>query len=377
MVENLHLLHVFPTFSIGGAQLRMTSIMNALGSRASHTVMALDGNYEAATRIQTAVSFRAVQPPAGKGGLCYVPRLLRIIQSVKPAVLLTYNWGAIDAVVAASLGRLCPVIHNECGFGSDEAFALKLRRVLTRRLVLGRIYRTVVVSTTLLKLAIERFRLPPERVQFIRTGVDVERFRPARKFGLRTRFGLSESAVLFGYIGGLRPEKNLELLIRSFGLAGLTNARLLLVGDGPCRQDLELLVKQLGIGERVAFEGQVADAAPYLNALDVFVMSSMTEQTPNALLESMACGLPAIATDAGDTSDILAECGWPAVAARDDLGLYVEKLQAMARQPDLRAQVGAANRRRAVADYSMERMVHEYEALYHAAARRQSLTNHS
>jgi glycosyltransferase involved in cell wall biosynthesis len=171
-------------------------------------------------------------------------------------------------------------------------------------------------------------------------------------------------------VGGLRPEKNLELLLRGFAAAKLPDARLALVGEGACRGRLERVAQELGIGPKVIFEGQVADTAPCLAAFDVFVMSSITEQTPNALLEAMACGLPAVATDVGDTGDILAQCGWPAVVQPDDLQGYAARLREMAGSAQLREAVGSANRRRVLSDYSFERMVREYAELYFSAAGR-------
>jgi glycosyltransferase involved in cell wall biosynthesis len=376
-VGKLLLLHIFPGFGIGGAQLRIVSIMNALGASVAHAVLALDGSCEAAGGVKPPIELRMVPPPAGRGGLFYPLALRRAVKLIGPDVLLTYNWGAIDGVLGAAFRPPCPIIHNECGFGPDEAAGPKFRRVLIRHFALSRVYRTVVVSETLLKLALERFKLLPQKVQLIRTGVDAERFRPGRNEERRARLGIAPDEILFGYVGGLRREKNLELLIRSFAAAELTNGRLTLVGDGPCRQDLERLVDHLGIRPKVLFEGHVPDPASCLTALDVFVMSSATEQTPNALLEGMACGLPAIATDVGDTKEMLSECGWPALVPSNDLETYRDKLRTMASRPDLRKDIGAANRRRAVKDYSMQRMVDEYRILYYTAAGRLASTNHS
>jgi glycosyltransferase involved in cell wall biosynthesis len=130
------------------------------------------------------------------------------------------------------------------------------------------------------------------------------------------------------------------------------------------------LVEKLGIVGRVVFAGQVPDPQPWLRVLDVFVMSSATEQTPNALLEAMACGLPAICTDVGDCAEILGLPGWPAVVAPGDLPAYVDALRAFAGDRELRQARGTANRERVVSLYSSERMIREYAAMYYAAAGR-------
>jgi glycosyltransferase involved in cell wall biosynthesis len=265
---------------------------------------------------------------------------------------------------------LCPVIHNECGFGPEEAAGMKARRVLMRRLVLNRIYTTVVVSRRLLAIAREQFKLRPQKVRWIRTGVDVERFHAGREAGWRSRFGLSEEDLVFGYVGGLRTEKRLDLLLTAFAKAGAGSAKLVLIGEGNCRRDLQELVDVLGIASRVVFAGQVQDPRSWLRALDVFVMSSATEQTPNALLEAMACGLPAICTDVGDCADILGLSVPPAVVPSGDVEAYADALLVFAGDRELRLARGMANRQRAVTQYSSKRMIQEYAALYCAAVGR-------
>jgi glycosyltransferase involved in cell wall biosynthesis len=216
----------------------------------------------------------------------------------------------------------------------------------------------------LLEIALKTYRISPGKVTFIANGIDVNRFQPGRDFELRRSFGIPDNALLFGSSGHLRAEKNLSLLLRAFAQAGIPGARLMLLGEGPCRPELESLAHELSIADRVVFAGHIEDTRPYYAAFDVFVMSSVTEQMPMALLEAMACGLPAVCTSAGDTESILGE---PAIS-KGDLAGYVEALRRIAADPQARAALGAKNRRRAEECYSSNRMVQEYERLYASAA---------
>jgi glycosyltransferase involved in cell wall biosynthesis len=191
-------------------------------------------------------------------------------------------------------------------------------------------------------------------------------FRPELPRSWREEAGAGRDELLFGFLGALRPEKNLELLLRGFALANIANARLALIGDGPCRPGLERLAAELGIGGRVIFAGRADQPALALPALDVFAMSSSTEQMSNAMLEAMATGLPVVTTNVGDSRELLGKEGG-VVTPAGDLGGYASALRAMAESAPLRRQAGAANRRRAVAEYSNERMVRAYEALYREA----------
>jgi glycosyltransferase involved in cell wall biosynthesis len=289
------------------------------------------------------------------------------LQHADPDLLLTYNWGAIDALVSAWTAGFRPIVHHECGFGSEESVSLKPMRVLVRRILLPRTFAVAVTSRTMREISIRQFKLPPDKVRWIRTGIDEERFRPGLSRDWRRQVGVGDDELLFGFVGVLRAEKNLRFLLRAFAAARIPKAKLALVGDGAERSLLEQVAREEGIGEHVFFSGRVPDPARCLAALDVFVMSSCTEQTSNALLEVMACGLPAISTDVGDSSEMLGNPGPPVIVPIGDLPAYANALTVLASSPEFRARLGAANRHRCLEDYRLERMVREYEALYEAA----------
>jgi glycosyltransferase involved in cell wall biosynthesis len=364
------LLHVFPSFGRGGTELRVARIINGIGNEFRHLIIPLDGNAEAAGQIRGDADARIISAPPRKGSVISAIALCQIFRRIGPDLVLTYNWGAIDAVVAALAARVCPVIHNESGFGPDEATRLKRRRVLARRLLLNRVHAVVANSRTLVQIALKDYGVHPEKVRFIRNGVDTQQFTPQRNEARRRELGCDETVVLFGSLGKHRKEKNLPLLIRAFAKADVSNAKLALFGDGPCRRELEELAGRLGLAGRVMFPGAVDDPASFLQACDAFAMSSLTEQTPNALLEAMACGLPAICTDAGDARELLDIGGM--VAPNGDEEAFAAAIRTLAASGELRSRLGAANRQRCVTHYGLERMLREFANLYHDALTRRS-----
>src|SRR5260370_15277497 len=106
--------------------------MNALGREFAHRIMAIDGDLSAAAAIDPSIRAEFCTAPPQKG-LFTAPAFLRAVQMLRPALVLTYNWGAIEAVIGARMAG-CTVIHNDSGFGSDEAVQLKRRRICTRKL---------------------------------------------------------------------------------------------------------------------------------------------------------------------------------------------------------------------------------------------------
>jgi glycosyltransferase involved in cell wall biosynthesis len=355
-----HLLHVFSTFAVGGPQVRTAAIINALGDEFRHTILPIDGRREALAKISVPVT--CVAPPPSRHPLVRPLQLRRILQAQRPKLVLTYNWGAIEAVLAARTLSI-PVIHAEDGFGPDEAGRLRARRVWARRLLLRGVP-VIVPSRTLEQIALADYRLSRARVQYIPNGIDLERFHAGRAPSVRASLGASGEEIVFGAIGGLRPEKNLAFLLRAFREAAIPNSRLVLVGEGSCRRDLESLAVQLGIESKVRFAGATEETAEHYRAFDIFVMSSLTEQMPLALLEAMASGLPAICADAGDTAVLLGSAEPPEVVRRGDLAGYVQALRTLAQDQGLRRRLGQKNRERCEAEYGLQNMVRRYRALY-------------
>lgn len=370
-----HLLHVFATFAPAGPQVRTVGLMNACGGEFRHSVVALDGRTEAASLVAGEVDCRVLTSPPKAGTPCTVRALHRLLRRERPDLVLTYNFGALDAVVAAKLqGLAC--IHHEDGFNPDEVHGLKARRVWLRRLLLPGVFAVVVISETLATIARERYRLPPDLVHFVPNGIDLTRFAPApRNLALRRGLGIADSAFVAGAVGHLRPEKNLGLLLEALArCAPAHDVNALVLGDGPERSRLETQASAAGLGGRVHFVGYHADPRAHYAAMDALAITSYTEQQPLALLEAMACGLPAVATDVGDVRAMLAEPNrafvhalqGPAAVPAALEGLAAS-LARLASDRGLAATLGRANRAEVERRFDARRMQAAYRALYRAA----------
>jgi glycosyltransferase involved in cell wall biosynthesis len=139
--------------------------------------------------------------------------------------------------------------------------------------------------------------------------------------------------------------------------------RLVIAGEGSQRARLEALARERGLAERVVFTGFVDRPGSVLGELDVYVLTSDTEQMPIAVLEAMAVGLPVLATDVGDLRLMLPPASRDAcLFARDQEGAFAARLADLLRAPDERRKLGALNRARA-AEFSLEAMVGRYERL--------------
>jgi L-malate glycosyltransferase len=365
------LLHVFSTFVPGGAQVRVTNLMNAFGAEFEHAVLALDGRMDASERVDRQVPFEELAAPPKAGSLLTARRLRALFAERRPDLVLSYNFGALDALFAArSLGLRA--IHHEDGFHADEAVRLKLRRTWLRRLALPGAWRLVVISRNLERIALEVWRQPRERVAYIPNGIDVAGFaREAAPDGVRAALGVPHGALLIGSVGHLRPEKNLSRLLRAASRArgAGVDLHLLMVGDGPERATLEAQARTDALSGRVHFVGHQADPRAHYRAMDALALSSDTEQMPMALLEAMAAGLPAVATDVGDVRAMLPEASRSLVVplGADCEAALAASFARLAGNPALRRALGEANRNKAREEFERSAMQAAYRALYGGA----------
>ena len=345
-------VHVFPSFAIGGAQARFAALANHFGGAFRHRVVSLDGTFAARERLRPdlEVDFPTVPGPKGAtfANARYYRRLLRQWQ---PDLLVTGNWGAIEWAMA-NLPPLVRHVHIEDGFGPEERAGQIARRVWTRRVVLAR--STVVLpSRKLLRIAAETWRLPRQRLRHLPNGIDLARFARPRT---------ANAIPVIGTVAALREEKNLTRLLRAVA-ALQTPVQTVIVGDGPQRPLLEDCARDLGIADRVRFVGQVDDPAPYYAEFDIFALSSDTEQMPLSVMEAMAAALPVAATDVGDVRTMLSEANAPFVGRIDTTDL-TQSLVALLRDAPQRAAIGAANRAKAHAEFDQAAMFRAYGALW-------------
>jgi L-malate glycosyltransferase len=369
-VAGTGILHVFPSFGIGGVPLRMVRVINHLGEHYHHIVIALDSNFEAAEGLSG--DFQLMLPQNGRrarGILSAIVNSCLTLHRLRPEILMTYNWGAIEWAMASWLVPVARHIHIEAGFSQAEADVQLPRRVRFRRWALARCDNVVVPSRRLEELARDVWGLPEQRIMYVPNGVDVRRFNALPRDGV-PGFTRRPGELVVGTVAPLRPEKNVGRLLRVFArLEPRLVLRLLIAGDGVERELLERMAGELGIADRVIFTGRVTPET-VLGSIDVFALSSDTEQMPNALLEAMAASLPVASVDVGDVKSIVCEENREFVVPRDDETAFAAAISHLLQDSERRRVLGLSNRERVVSEYSQERMFASYSKILTAGGLR-------
>mgnify|MGYP003393796813 CR=1 FL=1 len=356
--SDIRLAHVFSTLAVGGPQVRFVRIANHFGDRYTHRLLAMDGRYTATGRLDSNVAWSVIDGVPRGGGLARLLHIRRMLAAEQPHALITYNWGAIEWAAANRLAPLCRHIHYEDGFGLEEAERQLARRVWLRRLALRGTHTQVLVpSHRLHDIAVRVWRLPAARVRLVPNGVDCRHFAMARDHPGACPFPRRDGATVIGTIATLRPEKNIARLLRvAARLARKHPVQLVIVGDGPARIPAEQLAADLGIDRFTIFTGAVADPALPLAHMDLFAISSDTEQMPLSVLEAMAAGLPICGTDVGDIGRMVAPENASFLVPPAHEAEFATALERLIADPAQRTAVGAANRARAFSTYDEETM---------------------
>ncbi|MDF2603129.1 glycosyltransferase [Sphingomonas sp.] len=370
MPQPINILHLHSTFDLGGKEARAVRLMNAFGDRARHTIVSgVEGRYGARERIAKGIRYEIAQNPPPLQGKPSVGRYDAIARYMRRFdLVLTYNWGAIDGVMARRVfGRgVPPVVHHEDGFNEDEAGGLKRERNLYRRLALSAAHGLAVPSTTLERIALETWKQPRAKVHRIVNGIATELYAKRPEPKAIPGFVRKPKEVVIGTVAGLRAVKDLPALVRAAG--GLSHRfRLVIVGEGPERAAIEQAALAMGIEDELVLPGFLDRPYRLMGHFDMLALSSRSEQFPIAVVEAMAAGLPIVAPPVGDVPSMVAPENAPFITDYPGEVRLRDAMQALIADPELRRTVGDANRRKAQAEYDERQMIARYAALYESA----------
>ncbi len=362
-----HILHLHSSFSLGGKEWRAVRLMNAFGDAARHTIVSgVPDALDAQDAIAKGVAYEIAQDPPPLTGRPSVARYEAIARFMRRFdLVLTYNWGAIDGVMAkrAFAKGTPPLVHHEDGFNADEAGGLKIERNLYRRIALPAAHALAVPSEALERIALGIWKQPPARVHRIANGIATALY--AKKPDPKAIPGLvrDDTHVVIGALSGLRAVKDLPALIRACG--GLSGKfRLVIVGEGPERGVIQQAAAAMGIADKLIMPGFLPEPHRYVGLFDILALSSQSEQFPVSVVEGMAAGLPIASPPVGDVPQMVSAQNAPFIARYMGEVRLRDVIQPLLLDADLRARVGAANRAKAQAEYDEAVMIARYRALY-------------
>jgi L-malate glycosyltransferase len=259
---------------------------------------------------------------------------------------------ALTAVWIAGSYRKAPVVIS-------RRVAYPLGRSLLARKRYEKLQRIIAISKFVAKSVVDS-GIQPEKIEIVYEGVELPPpvSLEARQRA-RQRWGIADRELLVGSVGYLLPEKGHEFALRALSAvrAKVPETRLLLAGDGPCRQELESLAREQGLRDAVIFAGFVEDVPQVYAALDAFVFPSLAEPLGTSLLAAMAWGLPVIAVESGGVPEYIEDGATGLLVSRPEPGLISAAMLRLLGEDSFRMRLGGEARRNVKQRFSAKRMV--------------------
>ncbi|MQA36973.1 TIGR03088 family PEP-CTERM/XrtA system glycosyltransferase [Rugamonas aquatica] len=371
------IVHLIHRLDVGGLENGLINLINHLPpGRYRHAIVCLRDYTDYHLRIERpGVEIISINKRDGKDWGHYL-RLFQTLKRLQPLLIHTRNLSGIEGQLLAACAGVRLRVHGEHGRDIDDLHGLSLKYRCLRKLLRPLIGHFIAVSKDLEAWLIGTIGARPHRVTHIGNGVDSLQFHP--RLGPPAAIGpagfLCEDAYVIGSVGRMAEVKDHLSLVQAFVLLIAEHAlprdrlRLLIAGDGPCRQACLDLLRQAGLEELAWLPGTRDDIPQLMRAMDVFVLPSLTEGMSNTILEAMATGLPVVATAVGGNPDLV-HSGWTGtlVPARSP-AMLADAINDYYRLPALAASHGQRGRRRVLAEYSLIAMADAYLAVYDALA---------
>jgi glycosyltransferase involved in cell wall biosynthesis len=382
-MKPLRVLHVITGLATGGAEVMLARLVAAMdASEFSSEVISLTTAGPVARGItERGVPVHALGLDRSRPNPLALVRLMRWIKRARPDVVQTWMHDAdLLGGLCARLGPRPPVvwgIHQ----GEFNPQIAGQRRVMWMARACASVSRLVperIVCCSETSRVVHRgLGYDDARMVVIENGFDTERFKPdARaRAEVRRELGLPDDAEVIGHVGRFHPQKDHRTLLAAGALllAARPRVRLVLCGDNVDEQNPELRAwaDETGARDRVLLLGRRADPERLTNAFDLATSSSaFGEAFPLVLGEAMACAVPCVATDVGDSARLVGDRR-RVVARRDARALAAAWSELLALEPDERRRAGEAARKRIVEHFSLPAVARRYGDLYRSIARAQ------
>lgn len=361
------IVHVLSSYGVGGQErvaLDLAIGQNARGHEVS--VISLAPAPDGPMAAEFAAAGIRVGRVDKRGGLdpTLVPRLACALRQRHADVVHTHNpLSLIYGAVAARLVRAAAV-HTKHGLNPGGRGQRLLRRTAARFA-----HAFVAVSDTTAAQARAQRDTAPAKLHTIPNGIRLDRYAPdaEARAAARVELGLGDAWVV-GTVGRLDAAKNQVMLVRAMAPILSSRVRLVIVGEGEARSEIEAAIGALAEPRWVVMTGQRMDVPKLVHAFDVFALSSKTEGLPLVVPEAMAAGLPIVTTDVGGLPSVVDDQTTGLVVPVDERAL-ARALGALAADRERARAMGARGRSAALARFSSDRMVDAYLELY-AQARR-------
>jgi glycosyltransferase involved in cell wall biosynthesis len=302
MNTKIKVMHINNTLNIGGIELFLMNVIKHT-DRNQYDISILTYSkevFDLEEQIkQYGVKIHKIDEPSRISTIKHMRQIAKVLEESKPDVLVshTYFGSAYVILVGLMMGIKTRVVHSHTAMASSKVSVFKSIRWVLSRFIIN------TASTNRLACSAEAGVAMYGKAAFdtIPNGVDLNRFKfnSLARLRLRKQLNIRDSTVVVGHVGRIAYPKNHEFLIKTFSEYQLLNAdsKLILVGDGPKKEHIEKIAKEMGLNNKVIFLGNRHDISELMSSMDLFVFPSLYEGLPVSLVEAQANGVYILASD--------------------------------------------------------------------------------
>lgn len=368
------IVHIIYRLGVGGLENGLVNLINRMPrDRYRHAIVCLKDATDFRKRLPPEVPVYELHRKEGKDW-SVLPKVYRLLRELRPALVHTRNLATVECQLPAWLAGVGCRVHGEHGWDTFDPDGGNRKYQWLRRALQPLVQRYIPLSRHLEDYLRERVRVPEAKITRICNGVDTAVFHPAPEG--RTAipgcpFGEAKGMWVLGTVGRMHGVKDQVNLVRAF-LKLLEQRpefkdrlRLVLVGEGPLRTEALALLEAAAAAEPLAWlPGERGDVADILRGLDLFILPSQAEGISNTILESMATGLPVIATAVGGNPELVVDGVTGKLVPKQDPAALAAAIAEYLDRPETLHEHGQAGLARVLESFSLDAMALRYGAVY-------------
>ena len=361
--KKINMLQLVNGFAIGGGEMKVLELVQRLDKdRYNITVCSVGQGGPLESEFRKAVDRVEIFSKKISFDFSLVQKVARLMKQQQIEILQTTLFYAdVIGAYAAYLAHVPVVISWEAVTGP---FAL--RHYCAYKLAAWKIDRIVAVSEDIRTRVIRERNLADEKVVTIHYGVDLKKFAPEDQALKKADIGVSDENTVLGTVARFDHPKGHKHLIAAAPevVKKYPNVRFVFVGDGPLRQDVEQQIHRLGLDQYFILLGFRRDVKQLLGLFDLFILPSLSEGLPNAVLEAMACSNPVVASAVNGVVEVVVDGKTGYLVPPGEPQQISAAVIKMLQSPENMKQMGNRGRERVAAAFSVEQQIGKFEELY-------------
>jgi glycosyltransferase involved in cell wall biosynthesis len=366
----IRIVHVIPDLDAGGAEVMLAKLVGGMDrTRFTNVVISLTDQGQLGSQIESSgVAVHTLGMRRGWPDVSALPRLIRQLQVFKPTIVQSWLYHAdLLSTLAVKLSGHPLLLWNLRCSDMDLTKYRPLTRWVQKMLAWwSTAPAVVVVNSETGKHAHERLGYHPRRWETIPNGFDLGQFRPDMSLRVmwRQEWRVPDDAVVIALVARVDPMKDHGTFLEAVCQVAQVRDKAFFVLIGKDTERLAETVATMGLSDRGRLLGYRSDVNRLLPGTDIVCLSSaFGEGFPNVLGEAMACGIPCVSTDVGDARTIIANTGL-IVPPRSPSSFTKVLIELIDRGSAVRTELGQAARRRITSEYSLQKIIEQYEKLY-------------